>query len=335
MDDQNTKSHVRIFRFVNQLFEQKKLYTMEKNFLSRIICGCLCLIALSCSISDEDPRPDENILDVANQQPNLSTFVSALERTGIDSALTGNLNYTVFAPSNEAFASYLSRTGYGNINSVPTEILSDLLAYHTLGGIFNNEDFQSFYYITLSGNSPDSLNVSILIEALDTLTINGTTKVIESDLEAKNGVIHVIDEVLTPPTLLGVVRSNTNFSIFLEALQRTGFDDPLDVDNPLTIFAVPDGAFDLYFEDTPNVDDLSDLTNSQLRDLIGFHIMNGHYRGFNIGFQTIPTRTQGKSVEVSGDQSGLIVNRVARSLLLDVQATNGVMHVVDRVLIPD
>ncbi len=163
-------------------------------------------------------RPDttNTIVDVALADPQFSTLVSALERTNLVSTLQSNGPFTVFAPTNAAFV----QLGV-DLSTISDGDLTDILLYHVLGGQINSTDLAEgqTYATTASTAGPNANQLSLLIERVPSgVTLNGNAMVLSADVEADNGVIHVIDKVLTPLDIVGHAAANSNFTSLVSAL---------------------------------------------------------------------------------------------------------------------
>ena len=169
---------------------------MTKSFPSRMIPAALAALVLTaaCSGANEpEPLPELNIVETAVAAGTFNTLVAALEAAGLDVALTGDGPFTVFAPTDEAFGKLPEGTVEALLNDIPT--LTDILLYHVVDGHVLAADVAGLSSATtLQGEA-------ISIEAMGGVMLNGSSNVVTTDILATNGVIHVIDEVLLPPSM--------------------------------------------------------------------------------------------------------------------------------------
>ena len=224
---------------------------------------------------------------------------------------------TVFAPTDRAFA----KLGIFPWNVGRVENLTEILLYHVTPGRVFAKDLSHCFEPTLNG-------------AEVRVTIN-ESQVIKADIHALNGVIHIIDKVLIPPTA-NIVQTAQSFAPEFESLVgavvAAGLDETLATGGPFTVFAPTNQAFaDLGV-------DPATLTVSQLQQILLYHVVEG--RVFSCDLTNGPVTTLNGDVTIDAGNLTLddlgspdVANLIPT--LLDVQATNGVIHVIDKVLIPE
>jgi uncharacterized surface protein with fasciclin (FAS1) repeats len=328
--------------------------------------GSALFTATSCDDDDDDvtpPASSGNIVQVATANSNFSTLVAAVTKANLGADLSGTTQLTVLAPTNAAFAK-LAGTSLdafstaAKINAVtdPGQIaaLRSVLLYHVLAGRKAAADFPNGASAQTtqkpaSANATD--NVVYVSKGTAGVFLNGSTKVETADVPASNGVIHAIDNVLLPPSqsIAEVVIGRTSgaqpeFTILLQALLRPAAAELVAAaSNPaanLTVFAPTDAAFRALLP-ALNATSLDDIPDALLVAVLRLHIVN-NVRAFSSDLtnnQAIPTLNgqsvtvgvNGAAVTVRGEGNGTTAANVAIANLL---ATNGVVHVVDRVLLP-
>lgn len=285
----------------------------------------------------EEPVPLGSIVDVAIEAGNFETLVTALQATGLDATLADETQtFTVFAPTDEAFA----LLGEDTINALlaDTEALSDILLYHVIAGqAVDAETAQSLAGTTVETANGDSIAITLRDGAL---FIN-ESQVVTADVEASNGIIHVIDAVLIPPadqeplgSIVDVAVANGSFTTLVAALQATGLDATLaDETQTFTVFAPTDDAFALLGEDTINAL-LADTDT--LADILLYHVIAGSavdsVTATSLDGQTAEM-ANGDLVNIAIRDGNLFIND-SQVIIADVAASNGVIHVIDAVLIP-
>jgi len=163
-----------------------------KRFLSSIIMTVL-VAGLSIPVSASEPSKSMTIVEVASSDKQFSILVDAVVKAGLVDALNADGPYTVFAPTNDAFTALFKQLGVSGIDDLSKEQLTPILLYHVVNAKVMASDVKSGDVATL--NDKASLNVSVDGSGV---MINKTSKVIKTDIVAKNGVIHVIDNVLLP-----------------------------------------------------------------------------------------------------------------------------------------
>jgi transforming growth factor-beta-induced protein len=299
-----------------------------------IIMGLAVIFSLSVLTScekDEDESKtaaEMSIAEYAASNNNFSTLVAALTRADLAGTLDGTGNFTVFAPTNAAFDQLLSDLGVSGIDDIPVETLKSVLLYHVLGEEKKSGMLQSGYYNTLS----PAFNgfMSLYLNLASGVTLNKNTSVTAADVDVNNGVIHVIDKVLMPPTVVDHALANDNFSILVEAVVKAGLANTLSAEGPYTIFAPTNAAFQELFTQL-GVSGISDLTAEQLTPILTYHAVAGNIRSTDLSAGTVTTLNGDITIALSPSPS---INGTSQIIATDVQASNGVIHVIDEVLIP-
>ena len=183
------------------------------------------LVFVSCDDDDDEmPNSGKNIVEIAAATEDLSTLVTAINAANLGPTLSGPGPFTVFAPTNAAFEKLDPET-LNTIIATPS-LLTSLLQYHVVSGeVFSSDLSNGPVGTLLSGQSIDvDLSGGMV-------TLNGSSKVTEADIDASNGVIHIIDEVLIPEdfsaqTIVQIAASDPNFSILVSALSKPELSDP-------------------------------------------------------------------------------------------------------------
>lgn len=262
------------------------------------------------------PTPPQlpSIVQIATGNPNFSTLVSALQSADLMGALQGNGPFTVFAPTNDAFAKLLAVPG--------GDALKNVLLYHVASGKFSAADLlKESRVATLLG--PD---IRVSKNAQGEVVLNGVVKVTTADIQASNGIIHVIDTVLIPPTIVDIAVANPAFSTLVGALQSAGLVSTLQGAGPFTVFAPTNEAF-AKLSSVPGGD--------ALRNVLLYHVAAGKQSAAQLLQAGEATTLQGQKVRVrAGSNNSLILNDNVMVIGKDVQAANGIIHVIDTVLLP-
>ncbi|MFT5276464.1 MAG: transforming growth factor-beta-induced protein [Glaciecola sp.] len=304
-------------------------------------------ILQACSSDDDDPTPQpgpdtsaNTIVDIAKSNDGFTTLVAVLEATGLDQTLSDtSALFTVFAPTNDAF----NQLGQETLDALlaDPDTLASILTYHVLAG-----EVDADAAIAAAGSTVETVNgASIALTLLgDNLLVNGVT-VTFTNIEASNGIIHVIDAVLSEPAVRGNPTSNIvetavaagSFTILADLLTSTGLIDVLtNADEEFTVFAPTDAAFEMLGENV-----LTSLSENPevLEAILLQHVVVG---------ATVDSLTAytlaGNNVETaSGAEIPLSVNtnndRItfggANVVTPDVYASNGIIHVLDMVVVAD
>jgi len=290
----------------------------------------------------ERGEPTLNIVDTAVSAGTFSTLVSVLQATGLDAALADeSASFTVFAPTDDAFAMVGEETL--NLLLENPDILSEILLQHVVGA-----EVPSINAYTLNGQMVETLSGATLPLAInsdsDMLTFGGAN-IVTKDIYTTNGVIHVIDMVVvgdvelpTPPmSIVDVAVGNGSFTTLVAALQATGLDAVLaDLDSTFTVFAPTDAAFALLGDDTINslLADPDTLANILLYHVVSdASVLQDAAVSIAQSDDRMVTMTNEQKASLSLTDSTLYINKSAVSLA-DVLADNGVIHVIDQVILP-
>lgn len=312
--------------------------TFETKF--QTIVGMLLVVFLSftftaCEEDDEDNNNIndndqlENIVEIASADDDFSVLVDALIKADLASTLEGDGPLTVFAPTNDAFSQLLDDLGASSLDDITAEQLEPILLYHVLSGKVMSSDLEDDYISSLS-TGPDNFEVSLLINA-GSLLLNGSAEIIDEDIEASNGVIHVINEVVLPPTVVDIAEDNGNFTALVEALSKAELVSTLNGDGPFTVFAPTDEAFENLLDDL-GAESLDDIPVEDLIPILERHVVSGNVRSSDLSSGDVETLNGNISIE-AGDQ--VIINNNATVTAADIQGKNGVVHVIDKVIMPE
>lgn len=303
----------------------------------------------SCDKDDDNQYPQlgndpMSITQLVAQDSELSSFSSAMAEVDLDSILGQSTTYTVFAPHNAA-SQAIEHSVYSQ------EQLKNLWYNHVLSTV--TADFSQNLttgYRTTMATGPDDTNLSIFISSEQIPTINGLASFVSGsfDLGATNGVLHVVDGVLVPPTIVNHAQANPAFSMFTQAIELSGLSDELSIteatdseskDYPLTVFAPNNSAFEAILAEFSAALGWSALTEvpvEVLQEIVLYHVVPGENSLSEEVPGTEQTSMQGGVFSI--DAEGVISDAsysTARITTADVQAVNGILHGVDKVLLPE
>lgn len=311
------------------------------------LLGLLSLSVMACSNDDEGGdviTPTNTIADFVENNPDYSNLNAALEVAGLKNTLAGSTNYTVFAPNNAAFNEFLSANGFANLDAVPEEVLTQVLLNHVLEGEIFAADLSTGYISSSSTLSPGGNNLSMYINVGDDVVINGESTVTSANVEVDNGVIHAVDAVIGLPDITTFALADPNFEILVAALTREDdfpFVETLQTQEdpaPFTVFAPTNEAF-VALLDELQVESLDDIPTDVLASTLSYHVVTGaNVRSEDItDGQVVSTFETGEFT--INTENGVVItdenDRETNVIATDVQATNGVIHVVDQVLLPE
>ncbi|HSH19940.1 MAG TPA: fasciclin domain-containing protein [Draconibacterium sp.] len=310
----------------------KRLKTIKAriNFIPVMLFMAVIFLA-SCNDDDEmTPEPYvKNIVEVAADAGQFNILIQAAQKAGLADYLSTQDGITVFAPTDDAFKMLLSDLGLNSLDDVPLDDLTNILLYHVVGSKAMSTDLESGYFPTLSKLGENS--ISMYIAAGEGVTINKNTKVTSADIEAKNGVIHVVDKVILPPSVVNIALDNDNFSILVQAVVKAGLVDALSGAGPFTVFAPTNDAFNALFIQL-GISGVNDLTAEQLIPILTYHVVSGNVLSTDLANGMVPTLSGENKLTVDLT-SGVKIND-SEVVAADIQGSNGVVHVINKVLIP-
>ncbi len=304
---------------------------------------------ISCDNDDNDDQTEQvvlTIVQIAAQEPDLSILVEAL--MAADGDLTTTLsggNFTVLAPTNDAFAEFLSANGFASLEEVPTDVLSNILLNHVITGEVVSTDLTTAGsgYTTTNATNLDGDNLSLYFSTTDGVEFNGLSGVVLADIPATNGIIHVVDAVIGLPTVVTFATSNPMFETLVAALTREDLTtDYVSVlssvasPSPFTVFAPTNEAFGSLLTEV-GMSSLSEIPVDLLTSTLNTHVVaSANVRSGDLT-QGMAVSTLGDTLTVSLDAGPQLIDlndRIANIIAVDVQAYNGVVHVIDKVVLP-
>ena len=271
----------------------------------------------------DGPGAPRDIVAIAASSESFQTLVAAVSAAGLTETLKGPGPFTVFAPTDEAFDKLPEETLESLLDPENRETLVEILTYHVVFGSFTETEVRK-------ASVTDTVQGTSLLFAQGPLgiTVDGVS-IGQSDIQATNGVIHVIDQVLLPKDIVQTAKQAGQFETLLAAVEAAGLLDALqNPDANLTVFAPTDEAFETLPAGT--VDDLLLPANrDRLAAILKYHVLPSRLLLTQNGLTTL----QGGKIQVRPE--GKVSVEQANIMVRDIKATNGVIHVIDSVLIPD
>jgi len=285
--------------------------------------------------SMEEEMASNTIVDIAVNDGRFGTLVTAVTAAGLAETLSGEGNFTVFAPTDDAFAALPEGTVEALLED-PQGALTNVLLYHVVDGkVMASNVVALDSATTLSGED-------IAINASDEgVFLNESVAVIITDIEADNGVIHVVDAVLLPPSMMAeeemssiaeIAAEAGTFNTLLAALEAAGLAETFAGEGSFTVFAPTDDAFAALPEGT--VEALLEDPQGALTDILTYHVVDGKVMASDVvGLDAAPT-LNGKEISIMVDNDSVMLNENVMVVATDIEASNGVIHVIDAVLLP-
>ena len=278
----------------------------------------------------------KDLVDTAVADGRFKTLVAAVQAAELVDTLKGEGPFTVFAPTDDAFAALPAGTLDELLKPENKQQLTDILLYHVVSGKVMAAEAAKLT------SAPTVLGKDIAIKSdMGSVYIN-EAKVIITDIETSNGVIHVIDAVLLPPsddammeknTIVDVAVADGRFTTLVAAVTAAELVETLSGEGPFTVFAPTDDAFAALPAGT--LDSLLKPENKQqLTDILLYHVVSGKVMAADVvGLTSAPT-VLGKDVAVTVKDGKVFLNDTVQVIITDVEASNGVIHVIDAVLLP-
>ncbi|MCG6188751.1 fasciclin domain-containing protein [Maribellus maritimus] len=313
----------------------KNMKTMKlgSGFLPLIVSMGL-LIFTACENDNDEPvpQPDEkNIVEVAQEAGQFETLIEAAQKAGLADFLSTESNLTVFAPSDDAFSALLSELGLSSLDDIDAASLANILRYHVVAGQVYSADLSTGAVPSLNTESPDGEAVSLWLNTGDNVTINNAV-VTAVDVQASNGVIHLIDKVMLPPTVVDIATYANDFSSLVAAVVKADLVETLNSVGPFTVFAPTNAAFSDLFS-ALGISGLDEVPVETLSSILTYHVVGDNVLSTELSNGMVTT-VSGESFDVSLG-SEVLLNGEAKVIVTDIQGTNGIVHVIDQVLLPE
>jgi uncharacterized surface protein with fasciclin (FAS1) repeats len=285
--------------------------------------GCEAKAASSCSSKTEMAcSASKDVVDVAVSAGSFKTLVTAVKAAGLVDALKGKGPFTVFAPTDEAFAKLPKGTVEGLLKDKAK--LKSILLYHVVSGKVPAEKV-----VTLK-HAKTLLGQKVEIKTGGKYVKVNNAKVLKTDIMASNGIIHVIDRVILPKAdIVDTAREAGSFKTLLAAAEAAGLIDTLRGSGPYTVFAPTDDAFAKLPEGT--VEALLE-DKDKLRSILLYHVVPGSYTSKDVVKLDEAKTAMGQMVAFN-NEDGVRVNN-AQVIKADIMTGNGVVHVIDTVILP-
>ncbi len=294
----------------------------------RMMLKNLLAVALSAVVAASSFAAEKDIVDTAVAAGKFKTLAAALGAADLVEALKGDGPFTVFAPTDDAFAKLPKGTVETLLKPENKAKLASILTYHVVSGSVKADQVVKLTgATTLNGQQVD-------IKVADgKVTVDGAT-VVTTDIACSNGVIHVIDAVILPAdkNLAETAVAAGKFSTLVAAAKAAGLVEALSGEDALTVFAPTDEAFAKLPKGT--VDSLLKPENkSKLAEILKYHIVAGRvYSSAAVAAKSAET-LQGSAIKITVSDKGAMVNE-SKLVMTDIDASNGVIHVIDAVLMP-
>ena len=305
----------------------------RRTVLMAAAVGASTTLLQACGGGDDEPH--RNIVEVAQNTPDLSILVEAVVAAGLAPTLsTGTL--TVFAPTNAAFAALLTELGVTKQALLANKaLLTAVLTYHVLSSTVPLASVPVGKAITPVGGG------FFKIESTGGLKItdgrNRVSNITATDIQASNGVVHLVDRVLLPANkdIVATAQALPDFSILVEAVVAAGLVETLQGTGPFTVFAPTNAAFAALLAELGVSKAALLADKALLTKVLTYHVVGARVLKAEVPVGAAIATVQGQTFVV--DASLKITDQKQRTTSIvatDVFTSNGVIHVVDRVLLP-
>lgn len=293
-----------------------------------------------CSDDADDPvvTCSGTIAEIADCNSNFDTLFAAVDAAGLGTTLGGG-DFTVFAPTDAAFDELFAALGVTPAEFLARTDLADILTYHVLSGTVDSS--AAIDLAGMSDNTTPTVETSSLTVSLSggDLFVN-RSQVVIPDVEADNGIIHAIDKVLIPPGYFNVVetaQADGRFTTLVAAVVEAGLANTLATAPVLTVFAPTDDAFADLIATNDAFDSAADvLALTNLSDILQYHVLDSEVDAMSAialaGNTTTPLYTS-EDLAISYVDPDLFIN-TSKVIVADVDASNGLIHAIDKVLLP-
>lgn len=293
------------------------------------------------AVIGNDPKP--SAIEFIERSQDLSELVRIMGVTGWDEKIMTTDSFTFFAPTNEAFETLIDENeAWNSINDIPMDMITDMLDYHLIKnrGYILRDTFTGFIP-TQSASSFDGQN-SIFIKTEGSIRINGERSVALQDVRVENAVIHMMQEIVAPINLLTIVEAHPELSTFAQILAQENIaadvNELLIGEGPFTLFAPTDSAFlDLFTE--LGINAINGISADVLEQVVLNHIVPSSNLPTEklIASDKISTLLPNQELtvgELNNIKNIRSNNRTANLVITDGQGANGIIHLIDKVLVP-
>ncbi|MEK6477397.1 fasciclin domain-containing protein [Catalinimonas sp. 4WD22] len=311
---------------------------IEKNRIFRVLSILLALsmgvVLMSCEDDEEDiidnGESNLTIYEEIAESPDFTLLAAAIDKANLTDQLNSEGSFTLLAPSDNAFIS----AGITNLDNYSADELANILEYHVINEELLIEDF-------VTSEEEETLNGTLyVIPTEQSIYLNANAQFVRPvNVDATNGVIHVVDNVLEEPqsTVADIIGDDEDLAILQQAIAQAGISDVLTQEGPYTIFAPTDAAFEKLFDEL-GVSSLAELSNDQLTNILQYHVIED--RTFSPELEAGSQSTLlGENFTITFDNAILLVddNDITENAVVvagDRLGNNGVVHYIDEVMLP-
>lgn len=315
-----------------------------KKLITLMLIAVISISVTSCDDDDNEMKTNTIADFVVANKANYSTLLDALVKADLVETLNSTEKFTVFAPNNAAFDEFLNDLGFESLDDVPVSILKQILLNHVISGEVMSSNLSNGYVETLSTATPNNQNINMYVDIRSGVKLNGTAMVTGANNVVDNGVVHLVDKVIGLPTVVTFAVADPNFSILVAALTRNdqpNFVGTLSTSSatspaPFTVFAPTNDAFVSLLTEL-SAPSLAAIDTATLTATLNYHVIgNANVVAANLtDNMTVTTLGGNITANVTGGAKLTDGNgRMSDIIAVDVQASNGVIHVINKVILP-
>ncbi|MFT4841452.1 MAG: transforming growth factor-beta-induced protein [Planctomycetota bacterium] len=281
---------------------------------------------LAAPIAAQAPKAD--IVDTAVAAGSFKTLAAALGAANLVDTLKGKGPFTVFAPTDAAFAKLPKGTVATLLKKKNLPTLTGILTYHVVAG-----NMPAKMVLTQTGLVTLNGQRAALAMVNKKATIGGA-QIVTTDIQCTNGVIHVIDAVMMPTSddIVDVASDAGTFNTLIAAAKAAGLVDTLKSKGPFTILAPTDAAFAKLPAGTVEML-LKPENKAKLAEILTYHVVSGRAFAADVAKATSVKSVQGSTIKITAKNGKVMANN-ATIVATDINASNGVVHVIDQVILP-
>lgn len=293
---------------------------------------------------DESAGEDLTLVEFVQANGEYDLLVDAVVRADMVDLLNSTGPFTLFAPNDVAFQTFLDNNGFSSIDEIPEATLRRTLTGHLLAGALESTSLETGYYATFNRSTFSQEVFTDMYFSVDgAANINGSVDIITPDAILNNGVIHEVDRVIELPNVVTFPAADPNFSLLVDALTVTGlntnFIEVLSGEGPFTVFAPTNAAFEALLDSNDDWDALADIPVATLEAVLLYHVSDaGNLRQSALtNGSSVTTLSNDAQIMIDLGEGGPAVvgnNSTANIIATNLQADNGVVHAIDAVLLP-
>ena len=307
-------------------------FTVEGTYDYDCSIGNHAANGMVASVTVNPATQSNSVVDIIVNSEDHTVLEAAVIEANLAGTLSGDGPFTVFAPTDDAFATLLDALGYTAEELLAYPGLTDILLYHVVGAQ------------ALAGDLSDGQQITTLLEedVLVTINENGVfinqSQVTSADIIADNGVVHVVDAVLVPEpaqsnTVVDIIVNSEAHTVLEDAVIAAGLVEALSGEGPFTVFAPTDDAFTALLAALGfTAEEL--LAYPGLTDVLLYHVVGAQALSTDLSDGQEITTLLDEDVLVTITADGVFINQ-AQVIVADLEADNGVVHVIDAVLVPE